>query len=97
MSRIARRQYLMAILERYQKSRKKEKAIILNEFCAVCGYNRKYAIRILNRPLSFRQKAPGTPKRYGDEVLVHLKALWYAMGRICSKRVQKGIPEWLTY
>ena len=52
MSRIARRQYLIAIIERYQKATKSEMAIILNEFCAVCGYHRKYAFRILNCPIS---------------------------------------------
>lgn len=97
MSRIAKRQYLMAIKERYQKARKAEKAIILNEFCAVCGYHRKYAIRILNSPISIRQKRSGPPARYNAEVLAHLKALWYAMGRICSKRVRKALPEWLSH
>lgn len=97
MSRIARRQYLIAIIERYQKATKREKAIILNEFCAVCGYHRKYAIRVLNSPISIRKNRPGPPKRYNEEVLVHLKALWYAMGRICSKRVRKALPEWISY
>ena len=97
MSRIARRQYLIAILERYQKARKGEKAIILNEFCAVCGYHRKYAIRILNRPIPIRLKRPGPIRRYDQAVLIHLKSLWYAMGRICSRRVQKALPEWLAY
>ena len=97
MSRIARRQYLIAILERYQNAKKNEKAIILNEFCAVCGYHRKYAIRILNSPISIKQKRPGPPKRYGDDVLVHLRALWYAMGRICSRRVRRALPEWMLF
>lgn len=97
MSRIARRQYLIAILERYQKARKGEKAIILNEFCAVCGYHRKYAIRILNSPIPIRQKRPGPSKRYDHDVLIHLKSLWYAMGRICSRRLKKALPEWLSY
>jgi hypothetical protein len=69
MSRIAKRQYLIAIIERYKKAKKTEKAIILNEFCAVCGYHRKYAIRILNSPISIRQKRPGPPARYNAEVL----------------------------
>jgi hypothetical protein len=97
MSRIARRQYLIAILERYKKSGKKEKSLILNEFCAVCGYNRKYAVRLLNNPLAVRSKRPGRIPKYTGDTVKHLLALWYAMGRICSKRLCKGIPEWLTY
>ena len=42
-----RRTYLETIRSRYRKSTKKQKSQILNEFCAVCGYERKYAIRIL--------------------------------------------------
>jgi hypothetical protein len=34
---------------RYQKAGRKEKAAILNEFIETTGYNRKYALRILNR------------------------------------------------
>lgn len=97
MSRIARLQYLMAIIERYQKGGRRQKCEILNEFCAVCGYHRKYAIRILNKPIGVRNKKPGPAKRYKEEVLIHLRALWLATGRICSKRLYKAIPEWLTY
>lgn len=97
MSRIARRQYLIAILERYRKSTKTQKKVILNEFCAICGYSRKYAIRLLNQPLSVRTQKPGRQAKYNESVVLHLKALWYAMGRICSKRVCKAIPEWLEY
>lgn len=42
-----RRIYLETIRNRYRKSTKKQKSEILNEFCAVCGYERKYATRIL--------------------------------------------------
>ncbi len=45
----SKRDYLKAIRERYRKASREEKSVILNEFCQMCGYNRKYAIRILNR------------------------------------------------
>jgi hypothetical protein len=97
MSRLARRQYLIAIVERYQKAKKGEKGMILNEFCAVCGYSRKYAIRILNHHPPVRGKKPGRAPRYEGDVVKHLTALWYATGRICSKRFQKALPEWIKY
>jgi len=42
--------YLKAIYSRYKKVSKPLRARILDEFCQVCGYNRKYAIRLLNGP-----------------------------------------------
>ena len=48
--------YLKAIHVRYQKVSKPQRSRILDEFCQVCQYNRKYAIRLLNGP------APQKPK-----------------------------------
>jgi hypothetical protein len=42
--------YLKAIYSRYKKVSKPLRARILDEFCQVCGYNRKYAIGLLNGP-----------------------------------------------
>ncbi|MCB0415449.1 MAG: hypothetical protein KDD50_14025 [Bdellovibrionales bacterium] len=98
MSHTAKKQYLIAILERYQKSSKKYKKAILDEFCAVCGYSRKYAIRLLNNPFETNQlKKQGLRPKYSKETKEHLIALWHAMGRICSKRLVKAMPEWLEY
>jgi len=49
MGKKSRKEYLESIRERYRKAGKKEKTVILGEFCAVCGYNRKYAVRLLTR------------------------------------------------
>jgi hypothetical protein len=97
LSHSAKRQYLLAIIERYQKSGRKEKKFILNEFCSVCGYNRKYALRLLNSPLKLSSRKRGRQPKYGSEVKEHLVTLWLAMGRICSKRVKRALPEWLEY
>ena len=48
MGKNARREYLNAIRHRYQKADKATKKAMLDEFCRVCGYHRKYAIRLLN-------------------------------------------------
>ena len=50
MSGKTRWDYLKAIYVRYQKVSKPLRARILDEFCQVCDYNRKYAIRLLNGP-----------------------------------------------
>ena len=67
MSHSAKRQYLLVIIERYQKAGRKEKKFILDEFWAVCGYNRKYALRLLNSPLQLRTTKRGRkPKSNSD-------------------------------
>lgn len=51
MSIFSKKEYLHEIRIRYLQADKKQKKEILNEFCINCGYNRKYAIRILNNEL----------------------------------------------
>jgi len=42
-----RKSYLIAILSRYPAASRVDKTKILDEFCVVCNYNRKPAIRIM--------------------------------------------------
>ena len=75
-------EYLRAIYERYQKAERKSKKVILNEFCANTGYNRKYAIRLLSGPAP--EKRPRPVRRrgvsYSQEVIAVLTAVWEAAG-----------------
>jgi len=52
MARQSKREYLRSIHKRYRQGRRTEKTAMLEEFCKVCGYNRKYAIWFLSRTLS---------------------------------------------
>jgi hypothetical protein len=97
MSIKARREYLIAIRERYKKSSKKEKGLILDEFCSVCGYDRNYAIRILGSLQLPRRLKPGRKPIYGPEVTRHLIALWKLTGMICSKNLKAAIPDWIGF
>lgn len=54
----SRLDYLEAIRSRYRRAAKEAKSHILDEFCETCGYNRKYAIRLLGKP---RKKPAGAP------------------------------------
>ena len=65
MSRLAKLQYRMAILDRYRQAGRQEKARILSEFCSVCGDNRKYAIRRLNSPPLTNHDLPHSPVANG--------------------------------
>jgi len=97
----SRRDYLKAIRLRYLKAYKKAKSSILHEFCINCGYNRKYAIRLLNKKppqdTSARTK-PGPKSVYHDSILLKaLKHIWFATDQMCSKKLQAVIPLWLPF
>ncbi len=96
MSQNSKREYFLAIWGRYQRVGRRFKSRILDEFCAVCGYARKYAIGLLNRPPRRRQKRPGPKSRY-QAVLQPLKALWLLSEQMCSKRLKAALPIWLPF
>jgi hypothetical protein len=43
MGKREKQAYLEAIRNRYHKAKRADKGKILDEFCSVCGYQRKYA------------------------------------------------------
>lgn len=99
MDRYSRMQYLKSIYQRYHKSTRKEKIKILNEFCTVCRYNRKYAIRILNAVLP-DDKIRYPKKRnkiYSDTVISILETIWKASGYLWSQRLKASLPLWLPW
>ena len=49
MSKMAKRELLATIQDRYRVSSKNDKTRILDEFVAVTGHHRKHAIRLLRR------------------------------------------------
>jgi len=99
MGKNERQAYLKAIRSRYRRANKKAKASILDEFCAVCGYHRKYAIRLLGKDnKSRKRKRPGCKPIYGSpELLTALKRLWFACDQMCSKKLKAAIPLWLPF
>jgi hypothetical protein len=98
----SKQDYLATIRTRYLRAGKKAKTLILDEFSAICGYNRKYAIRILSLA---REKAPpkggrrpGPKTVYQDAKLVEaLKRIWFASDQMCSKKLKAAIPLWLPF
>src|SRR5439155_6919653 len=80
-----------------QASRSK-KSMILDEFCAVCGYNRKYAIRTLRRRSPKKRAKPGRKPWYDPSTLLEpLKVIWLASDQMCSKRLKVVLKEWLPH
>lgn len=99
MSLSAKRESLARIHGRYQRAGRPHKTRILDEFCATCGYHRKAALRLLNRPLPTVPAKRSGPKPTYDPavVLPVLKAVWLASDQLCSKLLKAALPEWLAH
>jgi hypothetical protein len=97
MSQRSKREMIETIRPRYLKANKAGKGQILDEFIAVTGYHRKYAIRVLRHgPKPKGLKRAGRRKTYQGEVVQALVQIWEIYGRICSKRLQPFLPEGIT-
>ncbi len=99
MSKQSREDFYKTVVRRYRNSDKKTKSQVLDEFCEVCGYNRKYAIRKLNtRKRNNKRKRLGRPKHYKDPILLEvLFDLWGKQNLPCSKRLKAAMPLWLPF
>lgn len=100
MSNKAKKEYLVEIRRRYFFSTKAEKQIILDEFCNNCSYNRKYAIRLINKPEINKKKSkrPGRPRKYNHPMILEfIKKLWVCSNLVCSKRLKVMIVLWLPF
>jgi len=99
MSPRSKREYTEAIYLRYKNATHQGKTIILDEFCATCGYHRKHAIRVLKRFKRFtkpKAKKRGKPIIYQHEaILKPLKKIWLNANLPCSKRLKVMLPIWL--
>jgi hypothetical protein len=90
--------YLEAIRKRYRKAKRADKGKVLDEFCSVCSYQRKYAIRLLRRKVTRTPRRPGRPSRYNQpELLTVLRKIWLATDQMCSKRLVAAMPLWLPH
>lgn len=93
----SKREYLRAIRDRYHRVGRRFKAKILDEFCAVCGYHRKYAIRLLRQRPPRPRRRPGPKPKYDAPLCQLLKTFWLATEQLCSKRLKVALPLWLPY
>jgi hypothetical protein len=94
MSFRGKRELLAQVAPRYSSARHGQRSVILDEFVAVTGYDRKYAIRLLLGPI--RPPAPIRRPRaahYGLDVQAALSVLWSAANGICAKRLVPFLPE----
>ncbi len=94
MSQGSKRELVETIRPRYLKAPRTEKSSIIDEYIAITGNHRKYAIRLLRRGYPARKKKKsGRKKKYQGEVVRVLVQIWEICGRICSKRLKPFLPE----
>ena len=95
ISRMARKELLGTIRDRYQHSTRKDKGRILDEFTAVTGLHRKHAIRLLTQSNDQREHQPSLSGRriYDEAVREAVIVVWEASDRICGKRLHAALPH----
>jgi hypothetical protein len=84
---------------RYRGARRGERTRLLDEFCGLSGYHRKYAIALLNRADEDGQE--GRRQRrgfsYSPAALRVVEAVWKAAGHPWSVRLKALLPMWLRW
>jgi hypothetical protein len=102
-----RKKATAVVAGRYQKGRKKDKGLILDEFVKLTGYSRRYASHVLmshGRQLRINERyvvqmdvkktsSRKKPKVYDAEVAEALKEIWYVMDCICGKRLAPALKD----
>lgn len=89
MSVTSRRELLAVVAPRYRAARGEERRRVLDEFIASTGYHRKYALTLLNHPVTkgTAHKKRRRPRQYVFAVQQALLTCWRATNGICSKRL----------
>lgn len=100
MSQSSNREVLLKMRERYGGRGREGRSKLIDEVCALCGYDRKHAIKVLNGKLAIAGGEPrrGGPRRqYGKAEREVLKTIWLAAEQPCGKRLHAAMGLWLPY
>ncbi len=94
LSYSARREVLAHVAPRYQKATDAQKTLLLDQIVELTGYERKYAIRLLNHDPkgAARILRPRQPI-YGSMVQEALFLAWRTIQYPCAKRLVPCLPE----
>ena len=101
MGKLSMDLYLDNLVKRYKKANRQQKSEILNELCAVSGYHKKHAIRLLNKRKIRRPRGKerrGRPEKYPVNMYLEpLKQIWLCTEQSCGKRLKMALPLWLPH
>lgn len=93
----AKWQYKTTLRKRYEKARKQERSIILDELIKNAVFkSRKAAIRSMNEKgkSKYRYHQRGRKKEYTDIETQYLVKFWRLTRRMNSKRLKAAMPKW---
>ncbi len=76
----------------YWAASKADRGRLLDHFCAVTGYNRKYAIAVLRGPGRSPSRRRRGAVRYGGPVKRVVRVAWEASGWVCAERLKPVLP-----
>ncbi len=95
MSRIAKRESLASIRDRYRESSRKDKSKILSGFIAVTGHHRKHGIGLLAQAAEGSVGTGAVKERriYDDAVREVVILIWAASDSICGKRLKAAMAH----
>ena len=92
MTTMAKKELIKATKTRYLKANKTKKGKILDEFCANTGYNRKYAIIILQAKCDYyrvaREGRKARKKKYSSSVISEVIKIWEILEYPCGTRLK---------
>jgi hypothetical protein len=89
MSQLSRKEYLAKMRWRNAQRGREGKSRLLDELCEVCGYDRKYAIKLLGgKPAATKGKVGRKPV-YAKEVIAVIKPIWLSSEQPCGKRLKE--------
>lgn len=95
MTPMSKKELIDEVKPRYLKASKQEKGGMLNEFCSNTGYNRNYAIQIMQADYDYhRVKREGRKTRkqkYGSDVLLVAIKIWELLEYPCGARLQPSL------
>jgi hypothetical protein len=101
MSAISRGEVLEQARRRYGGRGKEGRGRLLDEVCALCGYERRYASKVLRgqRPIagSDGRRRGGSRALYGEAERAVIKAIWLTAEQPCGKRLKAALGLWLPH
>lgn len=92
MTPMAKKELFDKTKPRYLKANKKGKSMILDEFCANTGFNRNYAVQIMQAGYDYnrvkREGRKARKQKYGSDVLNVVTKIWELLEYPCGTRLQ---------
>ena len=83
--------------EMYKKSTKREKGILLDKFCRMTKYHRKYACRLLNYGDIEKKNRKQRKKKYSEKSIDCIIKIWEVADYPWSERFVALMPIWIPW